>query len=85
MTHLAAAPELIAVIVRLRQALVDNPLPTEAPGAAAVRLERDQLMNQLDDYILPRLVQLEAPCSPSWVAQPVQASRPWSTHSSASM
>ncbi|MEJ7708189.1 MAG: GTPase domain-containing protein [Nocardioidaceae bacterium] len=61
MTHLAAAPELIAVIVRLRQALVDNPLPTEAPGAAAVRLERDQLMNQLDDYILPRLVQLEAP------------------------
>jgi len=52
---------LIGVLVRLRQALVDQPVLLEAPDAERGRRERDGLVKQLDDYIIPRLVQIEAP------------------------
>ncbi|MBA3990792.1 MAG: ABC transporter [Propionibacteriales bacterium] len=53
--------ELLGVLVRLRQGLVDNPLPLEAADAPHARAERTALIHQLDDYIIPRLVQMEAP------------------------
>jgi hypothetical protein len=52
---------LIGVLVRLRQALVDQPLLLEAQDAELGRRERDGLIKQLDDYVIPRLVQIEAP------------------------
>ncbi|MBA2443911.1 MAG: dynamin family protein [Nocardioidaceae bacterium] len=52
---------LIAAIVRLRQALVDTPLPFEAIDVEVARDERDKLIQQLDDYVLPRLLQSDAP------------------------
>ena len=61
MSDLGPPTELIGVLVRLRQALVDHDLPFEAADIEAVRHERDALIKQLDDYIIPRLVQIEAP------------------------
>ncbi|MEJ7742285.1 MAG: dynamin family protein [Nocardioidaceae bacterium] len=61
MDALSAPADLIPVIVRLRQALVDNALPFDAPDADLGRAERDKLIRQLDDYVLPRLLQIEAP------------------------
>ncbi len=58
----AARPTaLLGVLVRLRQSLVDHPLPFEAADADEARAERTALIKQLDDYILPRLIQIEAP------------------------
>lgn len=61
MTLVGPPTDLIGVLVRLRQALVDTPLPFEAGDAADGRAEKDALVAQLDDYIMPRLIQLEAP------------------------
>ena len=52
---------LVMVAEQLRGALVGAPLQLESPGAAEARQRRDQAVNQLDDYVLPRLVNLEAP------------------------
>lgn len=53
--------ELIGVLLRLRQALVEGELPFDSEDAATGRRERDGLIKQLDDYIIPRLVQMDAP------------------------
>jgi hypothetical protein len=41
--------------------LVQNHLPFDAGDAEHGRLQREKLITQLDDYIVPRLVQIEAP------------------------
>ncbi len=61
MSDSGAPDELIAVLVRFRKALVDAPLPFEAADADKARRERSAIIQQLDDYIVPRLVQIEAP------------------------
>ncbi len=61
MSDLDSPARLIAVLVRLRKALAESRLPFEAADAEVGRAERDAVMRQLDDYILPRLVQIEAP------------------------
>ncbi len=61
MSELGPPTELLGVLVRLRQTLVDNQLPFEAGDADAARLERSNLIKQLDDYVIPRLIQIEAP------------------------
>ena len=61
MRDLGAPTELIGVLVRIRQALVDHDLPFETADIERVRKERQGLVKQLDDYIIPRLVQIEAP------------------------
>ncbi len=61
MTDVAPPTELLGVLVRLREALVRSPLPFAAADADAARPERSNLIKQLDDYIIPRLVQIEAP------------------------
>ena len=53
--------ELLGAVVRLRQGLVDHVLPLDAGDAPAARDERSELIKQLDDYIVPRLLQIEAP------------------------
>ena len=52
---------LVAVLVRLRQTLVDHDLPYDTADSGPARTERNQLIQQLDDYVIPRLVQIEAP------------------------
>ena len=61
MSDLGPPTALIAMLVRLRQTLVDHALPFEAGGVESARHERETLITQLDDYIIPRLVQIEAP------------------------
>ena len=61
MSDLGPPTALIATLVRLRQTLVDHNLPFEAGDVDAARHERASLIKQLDDYVIPRLVQIEAP------------------------
>jgi hypothetical protein len=61
LSQLGAATELLGVLVRLRQALVETPLPFEEAGASEGRDQRDKLISQLDDYVIPRLVKIDAP------------------------
>jgi energy-coupling factor transporter ATP-binding protein EcfA2 len=60
-SDLGPPTELIGVLVRLRQALVDQDLPFESGDVDAARLQRLSMSNQLDDYVIPRLVAIEAP------------------------
>jgi 50S ribosome-binding GTPase len=61
LSELGSTTELLGVLVRLRQALVENPLPFDAADAAEGREQRDKLIAQLDDYVVPRLVKIDAP------------------------
>jgi hypothetical protein len=61
LSELGSTTELLGVLVRLRQALVDSPLPFEAADASEGREQRDKLIAQLDDYVVPRLVKIDAP------------------------
>ncbi|HEU4948815.1 MAG TPA: AAA family ATPase, partial [Kribbella sp.] len=56
-----AAMALITALMRLRGALASSKLPLEVVGADEARQQQKAMLDQLDDYILPRLVQLEAP------------------------
>jgi Dynamin family len=48
-------------IETLRVTLVDAPLPLELPGTVPARQSRHALVGQLDDYVLPRLREIDAP------------------------
>ena len=54
-------PELPVAVGRLRDELAAARLELEVPGAADARRARDDLVAQSDDYLLPRLRQMDAP------------------------
>ena len=56
-----AAMALITALMKLRGALAVSQLPIDVVGADEARQQQKAMLDQLDDYILPRLVQLEAP------------------------
>src|SRR5215203_3647081 len=55
------ATDLTAALERLRDDLAGVRLDLELPGAAEARGARDDLVAQVDDYLLPRLRQMDAP------------------------
>jgi hypothetical protein len=55
------SPELPDAVGRLRDELAAVRLDLEASGAADARRARDDLVAQADDYLLPRLRQMDAP------------------------
>ncbi len=55
------ARKLEAALLDLRSPIVRVPLLLAAPGIEAARAERQQLLSQIDDYLLPRLRQSGAP------------------------
>ncbi len=61
--HVSQSPQspLLACLRELRGATADLPLNLHAPGAGEARTLRDQLVAQLDDYLIPRLEQQDAP------------------------
>src|SRR5919107_1007085 len=61
MTGTVDAATIAAPLVRLRDALAATGLGLETPGAARGRDVRDELVAQVDDYLLPRLRQMDAP------------------------
>jgi hypothetical protein len=52
---------LLAAVQSLRSAVADTALPLDLPSAASARLIRTRLLDQLDDYVIPRLTSLDAP------------------------
>jgi GTPase SAR1 family protein len=53
--------ELLGVLVRLRETLVGTELPFEVAEVEDYRRTRRELIDQLEDYVLPRLIQIDAP------------------------
>lgn len=56
-----ASAELLGALSRLLTDVTAAPLDLEVPGAVDVRATRAEIVDQLSDYVIPRLVQLEAP------------------------
>jgi Dynamin family len=61
LSELGSTTELLGVLVRLRQGLVECALPYASPIAETASEQRDTLVAQLDDYVVPRLVTIDAP------------------------
>jgi len=61
--QLAKGPHspLLTALRELRAAAADLPLNLQTAGAGEARAQRDQLVAQLDDYLIPRLEQQDAP------------------------
>ncbi len=55
------ARKLESALLALRHQIVELSLEFESPGVAEARAERRKLLSQIDDYLLPRLRQSEAP------------------------
>ncbi|MGI8645684.1 MAG: dynamin family protein [Nocardioides sp.] len=53
--------QMLTALVRLRGALQDARLPLELPGAADSRATVTEMVEQLEDYVLPRLMTIDAP------------------------
>jgi energy-coupling factor transporter ATP-binding protein EcfA2 len=53
--------DMITALVRLREALQSADLPLDVPGVGTQRTTRSEMVDQLEDYVLPRLLQIEAP------------------------
>ncbi len=56
-----ATTAMVTALVRLRGALQDARLPLELPGAEEQRAARAEMVDQLEDYVIPRLMTLDAP------------------------
>ncbi len=56
-----AYAQLLAALRELRDVSAELPLSLQTPGAAEARTQRDQLVAQLEDYLIPRLEQQDAP------------------------
>ena len=52
---------LLDAVTRLRSAVADTRLPFDLPGVESARKARARLLDQLDDYVVPRLTSLDAP------------------------
>ncbi|TWG97433.1 dynamin family protein [Nocardioides sp. J9] len=52
---------MLTEVVRLHGALKAAPLPLDLPGVSALRIGRDHVIEQLEDYVIPRLTEIEAP------------------------
>jgi hypothetical protein len=57
----SSAADLTTALIRLHAELENAPLRLDLPEAAELRSERDDMIHQLGDYVLPRLLQLDAP------------------------
>ena len=53
--------ELITTLVQLREALTEVTLPLDVPDAEKHRAMRAEMVDQLENYVLPRLIQIDAP------------------------
>ncbi len=56
-----ATTEMVTALTDLRQALAGVSLPLDVPDADEHRTTRREMVDQLENYVLPRLAQIEAP------------------------
>ena len=52
---------MVSALIRLREALQDTALPLDVPDAEQYRATKTEMVDQLEDYVLPRLIQIDAP------------------------
>ncbi|MEV7428470.1 GTPase domain-containing protein [Nocardioides sp. NPDC092400] len=52
---------MLTALVQLRSALQAAALPLELPGAEEQRTARQEMVDQLEDYVIPRLMTIDAP------------------------
>ncbi len=57
----ASTAPLLAALEQLREQVHGLALPLETVGADTARAERTSMLDQLDDYLLPRLRRIDAP------------------------
>jgi energy-coupling factor transporter ATP-binding protein EcfA2 len=57
----ATPTDMITALVRLREALQAALLPLDLPGAEERRKDQREMVDQIEDYVLPRLIQIDAP------------------------
>lgn len=57
----AEGAQMLTALVQLRGALQGSDLALEVPGVDEQRKSREDMVNQLEDYVLPRLMTIEAP------------------------
>ncbi|TQM58611.1 GTPase domain-containing protein [Humibacillus xanthopallidus] len=57
----AGNARLLGAVQDLRSAVSEVTLPLDLPGSAAGRSTRSRLLDQLDDYVIPRLTSIDAP------------------------
>ena len=60
-THSGELSGLLSAVEALRGAIAQSTLPLALPDAPAAARVRTELLNQLDDYVLPRLRAIDAP------------------------
>jgi ATP-binding cassette subfamily B protein len=53
--------QMLTTLTTLRETLERARLPLEGPGVKESRHARAEMIDQLEDYVLPRLVQIDAP------------------------
>jgi energy-coupling factor transporter ATP-binding protein EcfA2 len=53
--------QMVTTLVRLREALEAARLPLDVPDVEPARKARAEMIDQLEDYVLPRLIQIDAP------------------------
>ena len=56
-----AAAQMVTTLIRLREALETAQLPLAIPDVESARRARAEMLDQLEDYVLPRLIQIDAP------------------------
>ena len=56
-----ADTRMVTALVQLRATLQDADLPLDLPGTADLRTARQVMLDQIDDYVIPRLTTIEAP------------------------
>jgi energy-coupling factor transporter ATP-binding protein EcfA2 len=61
MSVASAGSQMVAALVRLRAALQSASLPLATADVAEQRALRAEMVDQLEDYVIPRIVTLEAP------------------------
>jgi energy-coupling factor transporter ATP-binding protein EcfA2 len=52
---------LLSAVQQLRSEVENATFPLDLPGVATARLSQSALLKELDDYVIPRLVSLDAP------------------------
>ena len=61
MTDSTDSTHMLTALVQLRGSLQEVHLPLEVPGAAEQRTAIQELVDQLEDYVIPRLMTIDAP------------------------
>ena len=62
MTGRPTTPHMLTALVQLRGSLQDGTAPARAcPGADEQRAARQEMVDQLEDYVIPRLMTIDAP------------------------